>query len=50
MKNLSSERAQTTMELGLIFALMLIGGFIALSLAGQAVLHMWNGVITAWPA
>ena len=46
----SSERAQTTAEYGLIFALVLVTAVVTMSALGGPVGTLWNSFITAWPS
>jgi Flp pilus assembly pilin Flp len=50
MTNISSDRAQTTAEYGIIFALVLVTVAVTMLAVGDAVQHLWVSVITAWPA
>jgi len=50
MKILSSDRAQTTAEYGLIFALVLVAAVVTVIAFGGAVESLWTSFITAWPA
>ena len=50
MKIISSDRAQTTAEYGLIFALVLVAVVVTMVTVGGAVEHLWSSFITAWPA
>ena len=47
---LSGERAQTTAEYGLIFALVLVTAVITMMALGGAVGNLWNSFITSWPS
>jgi Class III signal peptide. len=46
----SGERAQTTAEYGLIFALVLVTAVVTMSALGAPVQTLWNSFITAWPS
>jgi Flp pilus assembly pilin Flp len=50
MMRISSDRAQTTAEYGLIFALVLVAVVVAMVAVGGAVEQLWNSFIAAWPA
>ena len=50
MKRLSTERAQTIVEFGLVMALIVIAVVVLLGIAGQGVLALLNSVQEAWPA
>lgn len=50
MMIISSERAQTTAEYGLIFALVLVTAVVTMLAVGDAVGHLWTSFINAWPA
>jgi Flp pilus assembly pilin Flp len=50
MKYVSSDRAQTTAEYGIVFALVLVAVIATMIGVGGAVQHLWNSFITAWPA
>jgi Flp pilus assembly pilin Flp len=50
MIKISSDRAQTTAEYGLIFALVLVAVVVTMVAVGDAVQQLWNSFITAWPA
>jgi Flp pilus assembly pilin Flp len=50
MMNISSDRAQTTAEYGLIFALVLVAVVVTFVAVGGAVQGLWDSFITAWPA
>jgi len=50
MKILSSDRAQTTAEYGLLFALVLVAVVATMVAFGDAVVSLWTSFITAWPA
>jgi len=50
MKRISSDRAQTTAEYGLIFALVLVAVVVTFVAVGGAVQGLWDSFITAWPA
>jgi Flp pilus assembly pilin Flp len=49
MKHISSDRAQTTAEYGLIFALVLVAVVATFLIVGDAVQQLWNSFIAAWP-
>ena len=46
----SGERAQTTAEYGLIFALVLMTAVAGMIALGGVVGTLWNSFITAWPS
>lgn len=50
MMRISSDRAQTTAEYGLIFALVLVAVVATMIAVGDAVVRLFSSVITAWPA
>jgi len=50
MMRISSDRAQTTAEYGLIFALVLVAVVVTFVAVGGAVQGLWDSFITAWPA
>jgi Flp pilus assembly pilin Flp len=49
MTNISSDRAQTTTEYGILSALVLVAVLATVFALGGAVESLWNSVITAWP-
>ncbi len=50
MLRLSSERAQATVEYGLLLALVVVTVIVALITVGGAVKELWTSAVTAWPA
>ena len=47
---ISSDRAQTTAEYGIIFALVLVTVIVTMLALGGVVGQLWTSFITAWPA
>lgn len=50
MMEISSDRAQTTAEYGIIFALVLAAVIVTMLALGGVVAQLWTSVTTAWPA
>ncbi len=50
MKSFLNERGQTTVEFGLVLVLVVVAAVVALGGLGGAVLQLWNGFVSAWPA
>ena len=50
MMDISSDRAQTTAEYGLILSLVLVAVIVAMITVGGAVERLWASVMTSWPA
>lgn len=50
MKSLLNDRGQTTVEFGLVLVLILVAAVAALGGLGGAVLQLWGGFVSAWPA
>ena len=49
MMDVSSDRAQTTAEYGLILSLVLVAVIAAMIAVGDTVVGLWTSVISAWP-
>jgi Flp pilus assembly pilin Flp len=50
LMHISSDRAQTTAEYGIIFALVLVAVIVSMIALGDVVTQLWTSFIDAWPA